>query len=151
MELIEKLGWLADKIPAFGDYGKDCSQSMRNAASEITELRQQLAAQAAQIEKMKEALRKSYVELFYCDQQMTKTLDEDGEPMWRTGISVSESLAESKSILESTTDPTAILAERDQRVAEACAKVVLNELEGFDDGENISEAIRSGEWKKYLP
>ena len=29
MNQIEKLGWLADKIPAFGDYGKDCANEKR--------------------------------------------------------------------------------------------------------------------------
>lgn len=42
MELTDKLGWLADKIPAFGDYGKDCANTMRRAADEITKLRAEL-------------------------------------------------------------------------------------------------------------
>lgn len=46
MELTEKLGWLADKIPAFGGYGKDCANTMRRAADEITKLRAELAAAA---------------------------------------------------------------------------------------------------------
>ena len=38
MNQIEKLGWLADKIPAFGDYGKDCANEMRKAAEKIKAL-----------------------------------------------------------------------------------------------------------------
>lgn len=51
MELTEKLGWLADKIPAFGGYGKDCANTMRRAADEITKLRAELAAAAKEAER----------------------------------------------------------------------------------------------------
>lgn len=44
MELTDKLGWLADKIPAFGDYGKDCANTMRRAADEIIKIRAELAS-----------------------------------------------------------------------------------------------------------
>lgn len=47
------------------------------------------------------ALRRSYIELFYCNQQLTGVLDEDGVPFYRTGKTVSDSLEESKSLLES--------------------------------------------------
>ncbi|MFA9439448.1 hypothetical protein ACDA63_07405 [Uliginosibacterium sp. sgz301328] len=50
-------------------------------------------------EQWRELCRRLYVELFACDQQMTNTLDEDGEPMWQTGITVRDVLAEAKAML----------------------------------------------------
>lgn len=42
------------------------------------------------------------------------------------------------------------LAKAEQRVAEACAAYVLDDLDGFEDGDCIAEAIRSGEWRKFV-
>jgi len=48
----------------------------------------------------RELLRRCYVELFSCDQQMTGTYNEEGEPMWTTGSTVRDILRDAKSALE---------------------------------------------------
>ena len=42
----------------------------------------------------RELSRRLYVELFHCDQQMTKTLKEDDEPIWQQGATVRDVLAD---------------------------------------------------------
>lgn len=42
------------------------------------------------------------------------------------------------------------LAKAEQRVAEACAAYVQDDLDGFEDGDCIAEALRSGEWRKFM-
>lgn len=73
-------------------------------------LRQQLAASQAREQQLRDALRNSYVELFHCNQQLTSVLDEDDEPLYTTGKTVSDSLAESKSLLDCPSDTSALEA-----------------------------------------
>lgn len=48
----------------------------------------------------RELCRRLYVELFHCDKQMTCSLNEDGEPIWRTGPEVRDVLSDAKAALE---------------------------------------------------
>lgn len=51
MPLADELRWLADKIPAFGDYAKDCANTMYRAADRIEALQaevERIPAQRAQ-------------------------------------------------------------------------------------------------------
>ena len=48
----------------------------------------------------RELCRRLYVELFHCDKQMTCSLNEDGEPIWRTGTEVRDVLSDAKAALE---------------------------------------------------
>ncbi len=42
------------------------------------------------------------------------------------------------------------LATAEQRVSEACAAYVLDDLDGFEDGDHIASALRQGQWRKFL-
>ncbi|MDW3683898.1 hypothetical protein RA280_19550 [Cupriavidus sp. CV2] len=68
----------------------------------------------------RELLRRCYVELFSCDQQMTGTYDEEGEPMWTTGSTVRDILRDAKAALE----------------AHPAQSAPLNEGGGEDDDED---------------
>lgn len=48
----------------------------------------------------RELCRRLYVELFYCDQQMTHAMNKKGQPMWQTGRIVREVLADARQSLE---------------------------------------------------
>lgn len=62
-----------------------------------------VAIQGAQLSPVpvawQELCRRLYVELFHCDQQMTAAWDEDGEPLFVTGKSVSDVLRDAKEAL----------------------------------------------------
>ncbi|WP_341714491.1 hypothetical protein [Limnobacter sp.] len=57
-----------------------------------------------QNDQMRELCRRLYVELFHCDKQMTSTLNEDGEPLWNSGKTVRDVLADAKQALNHTPD-----------------------------------------------
>ncbi len=65
-----------------------------------------LVRQQPQVEQepvnWRELCRKLYIELFHCDQQMTSTMDDEGDPMWVQGATVREALENAKTALEST-------------------------------------------------
>lgn len=50
-----------------------------------------------------ELIRRLYVELFHCHQQMISTTDENDEPMWLPGVTVPAVLADAKQALELAT------------------------------------------------
>jgi hypothetical protein len=47
-------------------------------------------------------IRRLYVELFHCDQQMMAALDEEGNPMWWQGATVRDVLTDAKTALETS-------------------------------------------------
>ena len=51
----------------------------------------------------RELCRRLYVDLFHCDKQMTRSRNEDGEPIWRTGTEVRDALSDAKAALEANT------------------------------------------------
>lgn len=60
----------------------------------------------------RELCRRLYVELFCCDQQMTKTLNEDDEPMWTTGSTVRDVLRDALAALEANpAQPAPVVAD----------------------------------------
>lgn len=58
-----------------------------------------------QNEQMRELCRRLYVELYHCDKQMTSTLDDEGEQLWKTGKTVSDVLADAKQALAAEPAP----------------------------------------------
>jgi regulator of replication initiation timing len=81
------------------------ASEIRRATSHIKE---QLAASQLRETQLRDALRDTYIELFHCDQQMTHTYDEDGEPMWHTGSTVTMALEGAKELLDNPTDTIAL-------------------------------------------
>ena len=79
------------------EHTRDVEQNRHRETSAA--MREQLAALAEQNEKRVELIRRLYVELFHCDQQMTNTLDEEGEPLWQTGSTVRGVLRDAKEVL----------------------------------------------------
>lgn len=71
----------------------------------------------------RELLRRCYVELFHCDQQMTQTLDENNEPMWHTGSTVRDILRDARAALEAY--PAAASAQQDERECAKCEKKLM--------------------------
>lgn len=121
------------------------------AYEEIIKLREQVAEQAAVIESLKSALKDCYVEFFYVNQQLNGVLDEDGEPLYMEGKSVTAALAKGKEALAIPTDSTQILAEvrRAERerviaIAEAQGWAMRNE-DPFEDAVREICAIRAME------
>lgn len=53
----------------------------------------------------RELCRRLYVELWHCDKQMTSTLNDEGDPMWKTGYTVRDVLRDAKAALESPPSP----------------------------------------------
>ena len=83
--------WNALEIVAIRKYGADMFRAGRLAAS---------APVAPTPPDWRELCRRLYVELFHCDKQMTCSLNEDGEPIWRTGTEVRDVLSDAKAALE---------------------------------------------------
>ena len=83
--------WSALEIVAIKKYGADMFRAGRLAAS---------APVAPTQPDWRELCRRLYVELFHCDKQMTCSLNEDGEPTWRTGPEVCDVLSDAKAALE---------------------------------------------------
>ena len=71
----------------------------RDLCSEAAE---QIEALTAQVGVLREALKESYIEFYYVNQQLNGVLDEDGEPLYLEGKSVTNALAKAKNALAST-------------------------------------------------
>ena len=98
----------------------DFTMSMyRSQDDMVTAMREHIATLEAQFESVgaggverlrsggwRELCRRLYVELFHCDQQMTQTRDEDGDPIWQQGSTVRNVLADAKAALSAEALPT---------------------------------------------
>lgn len=62
-------------------------------------------AQAEPTPDWRELCRRLYVELCHCDQQMTGTSNDEGEPVWETGKSVSDVLKDAATALDAPQPP----------------------------------------------
>ena len=100
-----------------------------------------IAAQAAVIDRLKSALKDCYVEFFYVNQQLNGVLDEDGEPLYREGKSVTSALAKGKEALAIPTDSTQILDE----VRRAERELVYQVADNAYATEHVLLAIRAME------
>lgn len=98
IEIELALHQLIDKICPELDTG-NILEDAKTASQKIDSLAKQGQGEPV---VWRELCRRLYVELFYCDQQMTSTKDEDGEPMWQTGSTVRDVLNEAKQALETT-------------------------------------------------
>lgn len=100
----------------------DCGYQMqwkREFNEQLEYCKGQLAASQLRETQLRDALRDTYIELFHCDQQMTHTYDEDGEPMWHTGSTVTMALEGAKELLDNLTDTSALDAYVAEKVKEA--------------------------------
>lgn len=100
---------LANELERIGDAFdvQDFSSWSDEAAAELRNL-------AKSVDGWRELCRRLYVELFHCDQQMTSTMNDEGDQVWETGVTVRDVLRDAKAALGATPSaPTAV--EPDER------------------------------------
>ena len=113
-----------------------CTSGLKEfAAIARSDLEATIAAQAKQLEEMAETLLKIKIQF------------EDALLYLKRHIPIPAQFTEALSLQPSPE----ILAARDQRVAEACAKCSECLPVGCGlEGKTLAEAIRAGEWREYL-
>lgn len=143
-ENIERFATLLT-VPLQAEIDEQCLLNSMGSEREA-KLMARVETQAAQIEKLREALE-------YCLDDSRQVLHDMKEKWGTYKVRQQQHQADyirmAESALSLPSNHEAILQERDNRVAEACAKVFVSRGEILATDETAS-IIRSGEWKRHL-